>query len=182
MTSITEHAYFDIVKANRRMLNHEAAQTLGLTLDAEAVEYVVSGAVQDVWLQLFRKDYRTTNLVGHLRVAVRRDALDYLRAAPEETSIEDLLPETFDGDDPLETLNITYTPPLSLIHDVQGALARLTPEQRHVVWSVIVEGMTLVEAGAGVGLNHQEKVKRVLGTGLHQLRRHLSAYSVWRAP
>ena len=181
-TMITEPEYFDIVKTNRRMLNHEAAQTLGLTPDAEAVEYVVSGAIQGVWLQLFRREYRTTNLVGHLRIAVRRDARNYLRDAPEEMSLEDLLPASFDGDDPLETLNITYDPPLSVIQDVRMAMAKLTPEQQHVVWGVVVEGLTLVEAGRGVGLNHQEKVKRVLGLALRQLRHALAAYDVRRPP
>lgn len=184
-TTLTEAEYFILIEDNRRMLQHEAARILDLPLDAEAVEYVVSGTIQDIWKLLFYDHRQLTtgdDFPGYLRIAVRRDALDYIRAAPEETALEDLLPEAFEGDDPLETLNITYNPPLSLINDVQAALTKLTPEQRHMVWSVVVEGFTLLEAGRGAGFRHKETARRVFHSGLWRLRYVLSAYDVRRPP
>lgn len=184
-TCLTEAEYFVLIEDNRRMLQHEAARILDLPPDAEAVDYVVSGTIQDIWKTLFHDGRQLTmgqDFPGYLRIAVRRDAFDYIRAAPEEIALEDLLPDSFEGDDPLETLNITYDPPLSLINDVQTALARLTPEQRHIVWGVVVEGLTLLEAGRGIGLRHNETVRRVLHSGLRRLRYVLSAYDVRRPP
>ena len=179
---LTEPEYFQLTNDNRRMLNHEAADVLGLPLDAEAVEYVVSGAIQHVWCSVFRKGRHIDNLLGYLRISVRRGSIDYLRLAPEEVALEDLLPQVFAGDDPLETLNLHYDPPLALISDVQAAMKQLTVRQQRIVWGMVVEGLTLKEVGQEVGLPHPERVRRQLVMALADLRRALWAYDVRRPP
>ena len=178
--TITEPEYFQLVRDHRRMLNQEAAGVLNLTLDADAVEYVVSGTVQRVWEALFRVGRDIDNLPGYLRTSVYRAALDHLEHAPKEVPLEDLFGE--DGDDPLETLDLHYEPPLSLIHDVQHAMTQLDPLERKVVWGMVVEGLTLEEAAQSMGWRHREQVSRVLRMGLARLRRALSAYDVRRPP
>jgi RNA polymerase sigma-70 factor (ECF subfamily) len=141
------------------------ALAVAILHNRQDAEEVVCATYAYAWSNVARYDVKRANPLGWLLMMCRSRALDRLRqrrASATTIDIDSIANSKADNGDPPEDM-LLLLQQRGLVH---AALAKLTPERRHLISLAFLQGMTHPEIASATGL--------ALGTVKSHVRRALS--------
>lgn len=178
--------YLSTAQHQRPILIRRCSAILGPDYDRDTAEFVVDGVIQDTWVRLCLGGRVIQNLGGYLTNAVAKATAKFLRDAPEELFLEDIITAGSEREDQAEDYDMlegaVIQPDLDTPRDVQAAMECLTPLQQQLVRLILVEGLSHQVAAEEAGLKWGMEAWRQVKPALVVLREKLQAYDERRPP
>ena len=145
--------------------------TMRLTANRETAEELTIDVFHDVWRHALRYDPANGTVIAWIMNQARSRAIDRLRFEnrKKRSPLDDEQPAAEPTAGPYDVLEQRQQ-----AESLRGALATLTPDERHAIETTFFGGLTHVEAAARLNLP-LGTVKTRIRSGLHKLRGALGA-------